>query len=114
MVDLEGHDTVRCEALIMLLSQNVEVILFYPSTQVGHRNKDRLEGEPVIAVTGSGQKIQPPLATPALNTLMPQTELGSEISLLKQGLCSSPHLLFFLPSHSQPRCLLHEVLTQTN
>lgn len=68
-----------------------------------------LEVKPVIAVTGSGQKIQPPLATPALNTLMAQTELGSEISLLQRGLSSCPHLLFFLPLHPQPGSLLHEL-----
>lgn len=72
-----------------------------------------LEGEPVIAVTGSGQKIRPPLASLPLNALMAQTALGSEISLLKHGLSYSPHLLFFPPSRSQPHSLLHELLTQT-
>lgn len=64
--------------------------------------------KPVIAVTGSGQKIRPPLATPALNTLMAQTELGSEISLLQQGLSYGSCLLFFLPSHPQSSSLLCE------
>lgn len=77
-------------------------------------NKGMLKGEPVIAVTGSGQKIQPPLASLPLNALMAQTALGSEISLLKHGLSSSPHLLFFPPSRSQRRSLLHKLLTQTN
>lgn len=112
-VDSEGHDTSHWEALIMLQLQNIEVISFHPSSQVCHQNKGMLEVKPVIAVTGSGQKIQPPLATPALNTLMAQTELGSEISLLNQGLSPIPHLLFFLPSSSQPQSLFQEVLTQT-
>lgn len=114
LVVSEGHDTSHSAALIMLQLQNIEVISFYPSSQVCHQNKGTLEGEPVIAVTGSGQKIRPPLATLALSTLMAQTELGSEISLLKQALYSSPHLLFFLPPHSQPCSLLQQLLTQTN
>lgn len=114
-VDSKGHDTSHQEALIMLQLQSREVILFNPSSQVCHKNKGTLEVKPVIAVTGSGQKIRPPLATPALSTLMAQTELRSEISLLKQGLSSGPPLrLFFLPSHSQSKSLLCELLTQTN
>lgn len=93
----------------MLQWQSTEVILFYPDSQVCHKKtKGTLEVKPVIAVTGSGQKIRPPLATPALNTLMAQTELGSEISLLQQGLSSGPRLLFFLPSHPQSSSLLRE------
>lgn len=92
-----------------------EVILFYPDSQGCYKKtKGMLEVKPVIAVTGSGQKIRPPLATPALNTLMAQTELGSEISLLQRGLSSGPHLLFFLPLHPQARSLLHDLFPQTN
>lgn len=40
----------------MLQLQSREVILFYPSSQVYHKNKGKLEVKPVIAVTGSGQK----------------------------------------------------------
>lgn len=88
----------------MLQLWSVEVISFHPSSQVCHQNKGTLEAKPVIAVTGSGQKIRPPLATPALSTLMAQTELGSTVSLLKQGLSSSLNPLLFFHLTFNPIC----------
>lgn len=50
----------------------------------------------VIAVTGSGQK-----KITVSDTLTAQTELGGEISLLKQGLAAILRLLFFVPATYQ-------------
>ena len=82
----EWSDTLHCAVLITLQTQSAEVISFWPTVRVCHQNKGALEGEPVIAVTGSGQNRRPPPVLPAPNTLMGPNQIRGQDKLVRARL----------------------------
>lgn len=106
LVDSEGHDTSPLWGFDYVpVAEGWGNLILTEQSSLPPKQRHSWGGGPVIPVTGSGQKIRPPLATSALNTLKAQTELGSETSLLKQGPFLQPHAFCSFFHHT-----LHPVL----